>query len=121
MKRWRASAPAAVLQVREADAAIVTEPTELRLCLAHKGFAWLEVETRGVAAHGSRPDLGVDAVAHMGRILTGSWTWTGDCAGARSSAAGHGIDARLADRGRAGVEHVSGAVRCEGGASHHPW
>jgi acetylornithine deacetylase len=62
---------AAVLQRREADAAIVTEPTELRLCLAHKGFAWLEVETVGVAAHGSRADLGVDAVAHMGRILSG--------------------------------------------------
>jgi acetylornithine deacetylase len=62
---------AAVLQVREADAAIVTEPTELRLCLAHKGFVWLEVETLGVAAHGSRPDIGVDAVARMGRILTG--------------------------------------------------
>jgi acetylornithine deacetylase len=52
-----------------ADAAIVTEPTELRLCLAHKGFVWLEVESRGVAAHGSRPDLGVDAIAQMGRIL----------------------------------------------------
>jgi acetylornithine deacetylase len=61
----------AVLRRREADAAIVTEPTELRLCLAHKGFAWLEVETLGVAAHGSRADLGVDAVARMGRILTG--------------------------------------------------
>jgi acetylornithine deacetylase len=61
----------AVLHRIEADAAIVTEPTELRLCLAHKGFAWFEVETRGVAAHGSRPDLGVDAVAHMGRVLTG--------------------------------------------------
>ena len=62
---------AAVLMRVEADAAIVTEPTEMRLCLAHKGFAWLEAETRGVAAHGSRPDLGVDAVVHMGRILTG--------------------------------------------------
>jgi len=62
---------AAVLKRIEADAAIVTEPTEMRLCLAHKGFAWLEVETRGVAAHGSRADLGVDAVGHMGRILTG--------------------------------------------------
>jgi len=62
---------AAVLKRVEADAAIVTEPTEMRLCLAHKGFAWLEVETRGVAAHGSRPDLGVDAIAHIGRILTG--------------------------------------------------
>jgi acetylornithine deacetylase len=61
----------AVLSRREADAAIVTEPTQLRLCLAHKGFAWLEVETVGVAAHGSRPEVGVDAVAGMGRILTG--------------------------------------------------
>lgn len=60
-----------VLQHREADAAIVTEPTELRLCLAHKGFAWLEVETEGLAAHGSRADIGVDAIAAMGRILTG--------------------------------------------------
>ena len=51
------------------DAAINTEPTDLKICLAHKGFAWAEIETHGVAAHGSRPDLGVDAIAHMGRIL----------------------------------------------------
>src|SRR5207302_8119136 len=61
----------AVLGKFRADFGIVTEPTELRLCLAHKGFVWLEVETKGVAAHGSRADLGVDAIAHMGRILTG--------------------------------------------------
>ena len=61
----------AVIERFRADAAIVTEPTELRLCLAHKGFVWLEVETTGVAAHGSRADLGVDAIAHMGKILTG--------------------------------------------------
>ena len=61
----------AVLERFHADAAIVTEPTELRLCLAHKGFAWLDVETRGVAAHGSRPQDGVDAIGRMGRILTG--------------------------------------------------
>ena len=54
-----------------ADAAIVTEPTELNICIAHKGFVWLEVETHGVAAHGSRPDLGVDAIAKMGKVLTG--------------------------------------------------
>lgn len=51
------------------DAAIVTEPTELQLVVAHKGFVWAEIETRGRAAHGSRPDLGVDAIAHMGRVL----------------------------------------------------
>jgi acetylornithine deacetylase len=61
----------AVAERFHADAAIVTEPTEMRLCLAHKGFVWLEVETHGVAAHGSRPELGVDAIARMGRILTG--------------------------------------------------
>ena len=59
----------AVLERFKADAAIVAEPTELRLCTAHKGFVWLEVEARGVAAHGSRPDIGVDAIAHMGAIL----------------------------------------------------
>jgi acetylornithine deacetylase len=52
-----------------ADGAIVAEFTELQLILAHRGFVWLEVETIGRAAHGSRPDLGVDAIARMGRIL----------------------------------------------------
>jgi len=61
----------AVLERFRADAAIVTEPTETRLCIAHKGFVWLEIETQGVAAHGSRPDIGLDAVARMGRVLTG--------------------------------------------------
>jgi acetylornithine deacetylase len=54
-----------------ADAAIVTEPTGLDLCVAHKGFVWLEVETRGVASHGSLPEEGVDAIAKMGSVLTG--------------------------------------------------
>ena len=54
-----------------ADAAIVTEPTALKVCVAHKGFIWLDIETAGVASHGSRPDLGVDAIAKMGRILVG--------------------------------------------------
>ncbi len=62
---------AAVLQRFTADFGLLTEPTELRLCVAHKGFVWIEVETRGVAAHGSRPDLGTDAIAHMGAVLSG--------------------------------------------------
>jgi acetylornithine deacetylase len=52
-----------------ADAAIVTEPTDLTMAIGHKGFVWLEVRTRGRAAHGSRPDEGRDAIAHMGRVL----------------------------------------------------
>ncbi len=53
-----------------ADAAIIAEPTELQLIVAHRGFVWLEVETQGVAAHGSRPHLGVDAILKMGKVLT---------------------------------------------------
>ena len=37
------------------DAAIVTEPTDLQVAIAHKGFVGFEIETRGRAAHGSRP------------------------------------------------------------------
>lgn len=57
--------------VREwrADAAVVTEPTDLAIAVGHKGFEWVEVTTEGVAAHGSRPEDGVDAIAHMGRVL----------------------------------------------------
>lgn len=52
-----------------ADAAIVTEPTELNICTAHKGFVWLNIETEGIAAHGSRPELGKDAIVKMGKVL----------------------------------------------------
>jgi acetylornithine deacetylase len=51
------------------DGAIVAEATDLDLCLAHKGFVWLEVETLGKAAHGSRFELGIDANLRMGRVL----------------------------------------------------
>jgi acetylornithine deacetylase len=49
----------------------VTEPTEMELVVAHKGFVWIEIEVTGVAAHGSRPHLGVDAIVKAGPILTG--------------------------------------------------
>jgi acetylornithine deacetylase len=59
-----------VLETVRADAAIVTEPTELELVVAHKGFVWSEIEVTGRAAHGSRPHLGVDAIVKSGPILT---------------------------------------------------
>ena len=59
VKRWHA------------DAAIVTEPTELDICVAHKGFIWFDIETIGKAAHGSRPQLGIDAIVKMGKVLQG--------------------------------------------------
>ena len=52
-----------------ADAAVVTEPTDRQIAICHKGFAWYEVETRGRAAHGSRPRDGRDAILRMGRVL----------------------------------------------------
>ena len=61
----------AVLRRFGADACVVTEPTQLRACIAHKGFIWAELETRGRAAHGSRPDLGIDAIAGIGPALCG--------------------------------------------------
>ena len=54
-----------------ADAAVVTEPTDLEIGVGHKGFAWFDIETRGVAAHGSRPLDGRDAIVRMGRVLHG--------------------------------------------------
>ena len=54
-----------------ADAAIVTEPTDHALFVAHKGFVWADVTIHGKAAHGSRFDLGRDAVLLTGAVLTG--------------------------------------------------
>ena len=51
------------------DGAIVTEPTALEVCLAHKGYLWIEVEVEGRAAHGSRFELGIDANMKMGHFL----------------------------------------------------
>jgi acetylornithine deacetylase len=58
-----------VLRHVHADAAVVTEPTELCLAVAHKGFVWSEVDVTGRSAHGSRPHLGVDAIIKMGAVL----------------------------------------------------
>ena len=59
-----------ILETVRADVAILTEPTEMALVIAHRGFVWSEVEVTGRAAHGSRPHLGVDAIVKTGPILT---------------------------------------------------
>lgn len=61
----------ALVTAVRADAAIITEPTDLEICVAHKGFVWFEVETEGIAAHGSLPDRGLDAIVKMGKVLVG--------------------------------------------------
>lgn len=60
---------AEVIRHVKTDAAIVTEPTAVQICLAHKGYLWIEVETKGRAAHGSRFEQGIDANMRIGRFL----------------------------------------------------
>ncbi len=53
----------------KADLAIVGEPTKLQVITAHKGSLWLEIETRGKAAHGATPQFGKNAIHEMARIV----------------------------------------------------
>ena len=53
------------------DAAIIGEPTEFNILIAHKGFAWIDLVTHGFAAHGSAYKIGVDAIVKMGHVLIG--------------------------------------------------
>ncbi len=59
----------ALVKTWRADAAIVTEPTDLAITVGHKGFAWVDVAVEGRAAHGSRPAEGQDAILRLGRVL----------------------------------------------------
>jgi acetylornithine deacetylase/succinyl-diaminopimelate desuccinylase family protein len=68
-EEFKSAGTRALIQRVTTDAAIVMEPTELQVATAHKGFAWADVATLGRAAHGSRPEEGLDAIAFMGRIL----------------------------------------------------
>jgi acetylornithine deacetylase len=60
-----------VLRRVRTDAAVVIEPTDLDVCVGHRGFAVFRITTRGRAAHGGQSELGVDANLHMGAVLTG--------------------------------------------------
>ena len=53
----------------KANACVLTEPSEGRLILCHKGFVWAEIVANGRAAHGSRWDLGISAIARMAKII----------------------------------------------------
>jgi acetylornithine deacetylase len=69
-EEWKSIGTASLIAAGiRADAAIVTEPTRLAIMPAHKGFAWIELTVHGRASHGSRWDLGVDAIRHAGLLL----------------------------------------------------
>jgi acetylornithine deacetylase len=60
----------ALVKSWRADAAVVTEPTDLEIAVGHKGFSWVEIAVEGKAAHGSRPADGQDAILRLGRVLS---------------------------------------------------
>jgi acetylornithine deacetylase len=60
-----------VLESWKADACVLSEPTGLDVCIAHRGFVWFELRVHGRAAHGSQPSLGVDSIAAAGHALVG--------------------------------------------------
>lgn len=72
-----------------ADAAIVMEPTEEVIATAHRGFVWVEIEVTGLSAHGSRPELGVDAITRMAPIVTALDALNDDLAQRRHPLVGH--------------------------------
>jgi acetylornithine deacetylase/succinyl-diaminopimelate desuccinylase family protein len=51
------------------EVAIIGEPSALRIVRAQRGIAWSRITTRGVAAHGSAPERGVNAILHMAAIV----------------------------------------------------
>ena len=116
----RASASRRCCAPCSADAAIVTEPTELERRVAHKGFVWVEVEVTGRAAHGSRPHLGVDAIVKAGPILTALGALDAALGARDAPAARPRLGARVADRGRRAscratrraARSASSAARC---------
>ena len=107
-----------VLASYTADAAIVTEPTELELIVAHKGFVWLEIEVEGRAAHGSRHEEGVDAIVKAGPILTAIGELDADARRAHPSAARPRLRARLIDRGRRRDVELPRALHDRARAAH---
>ena len=104
-----------------ADAVLIAEPTELDISIAHRGFVWLDIETFGVAAHGSRPHLGVDAIAKMGKVLVALDAQdramraqpTHDLLG------GGSLHASLISGGEEDLD-VPGALQAASRAAHHP-
>jgi acetylornithine deacetylase len=70
-EEWQSIGTSALIAAGvRADAAVVAEPTRLGFMPAHKGFAWLQATLHGRAAHGSRWDIGIDAIRHAGLLLS---------------------------------------------------
>jgi len=95
-----------------ADLAIITEPTRLAICPAHRGFVWMEVRFRGRAAHGSRYDIGVDSITHAALVLAELEKLERSRESGRTRAPRSGITPCLDDSGGCRNVDVSGAMHC---------
>lgn len=60
----------AIIKEHSSDAAIVGEPTSLNVAIAQKGYAWISVNVKGKAAHGSVPEKGIDAIAKASKLVS---------------------------------------------------
>ena len=99
-----------VLRHVRADGAVITEPTELEVGIAHRGFVWVEIEVRGKAAHGSRPHLGVDAIFRTGPVIAALERYTEGLAGRTHPLLGAGL--LHASRIAGGTEMATLPDRC---------
>jgi acetylornithine deacetylase len=99
-----------VLRHVRADGAVITEPTELAVGIAHRGFVWVEIEVRGKAAHGSRPHLGVDAIFRTGPVIAAFERYTEGLAGRTHPLLGAGL--LHASRIAGGTEMATLPDRC---------
>jgi acetylornithine deacetylase len=99
-----------VLRHVRADGAVITEPTELAVGIAHRGFVWVEIEVRGKAAHGSRPHLGVDAIFRTGPVIAALERYTEGLAGRTHPLLGAGL--LHASRIAGGTEMATLPDRC---------
>jgi len=52
------------------DFAVVGEPTNLKICKAHKGMEWIKIIVKGKSVHGSTPEKGYNPIYHASRIAT---------------------------------------------------
>ncbi len=63
---------------RRPDAAIVAEPTDLDVVVAHKGAVRWKCRTHGLAAHSSQPDRGKNAIYGMAPVLEALERYAGE-------------------------------------------
>ncbi|MDP7207531.1 MAG: M20/M25/M40 family metallo-hydrolase [Candidatus Bathyarchaeota archaeon] len=112
----------ALMKEVDIDAVIVCEPTEFQILVAHKGFAWIDIETRGISAHGSAWQIGVDAIAKMGKVQVGLDSFQEESLMKRSHRlVGPPLSPLLYHRRGKRVKHLSRSLQSQSREKTHPW